>query len=182
MFWHKAATEAEMGAVLYFSALHAEKTRHEMFQKQEFPTAGSAFASRDTERQAVQVASAMPIPRSAPRLGVVCRRRLPVDSVRAHRFRANRSRPSLRDTLWAPAFVLTGPAFKGTDIGQVMIPASTLLVEIRRRVRLARPRHRMGSGRRRQRIPGGQKMFIVDGEEVPLLEIRSLEFASDATA
>ena len=30
--------------------------------------------------------------------------------------------------------------------------------------------------------PVGQKMFIVDGEEVPLLEIRSLEFASDATA
>jgi len=31
-------------------------------------------------------------------------------------------------------------------------------------------------------FPVGQKMFIVDGEEVPLLEIRSLEFASDATA
>jgi protein involved in temperature-dependent protein secretion len=28
----------------------------------------------------------------------------------------------------------------------------------------------------------GQKMFLVDDEEVPLLEIRSLEFASDASS
>src|SRR5947207_2072660 len=33
----QANKEAEMGATLYFSALHAEKTRHEMFKKQEFP-------------------------------------------------------------------------------------------------------------------------------------------------
>jgi type VI secretion system protein ImpE len=31
-------------------------------------------------------------------------------------------------------------------------------------------------------FPVGQKMFAVDGEEVPLLEIRSLEFFSDASA
>jgi type VI secretion system protein ImpE len=30
--------EAEMGAVLYYSALHAEKTRHELFRKQDFPS------------------------------------------------------------------------------------------------------------------------------------------------
>src|SRR5215831_13820745 len=34
-----ASHEAEMGAVLYYSALHAEKLRHEMFQNQKFPTA-----------------------------------------------------------------------------------------------------------------------------------------------
>jgi protein involved in temperature-dependent protein secretion len=31
-------------------------------------------------------------------------------------------------------------------------------------------------------FPVGQKTFIVDGEEVPLLEIRSLEFTSNAVA
>ena len=36
-FCRKAANEAEMGAILYYSALHAEKTRHEMFRKEEFP-------------------------------------------------------------------------------------------------------------------------------------------------
>jgi protein involved in temperature-dependent protein secretion len=30
--------------------------------------------------------------------------------------------------------------------------------------------------------PVGQKMFLVDDEEVPLLEIRSLEFFSDAAS
>src|ERR1017187_1889920 len=33
----QAGKEAEMGAVLYYSALHAEKTRHELFRKEEFP-------------------------------------------------------------------------------------------------------------------------------------------------
>src|SRR5690242_16438083 len=33
----KGNEQAEMGAVLYYSALHAEKTRHAMFQKQEYP-------------------------------------------------------------------------------------------------------------------------------------------------
>src|SRR6185369_16259013 len=35
----QASKEAEMGAVLYYSALHAEKMRHEMFLKKEFPQA-----------------------------------------------------------------------------------------------------------------------------------------------
>ena len=32
-FWRKASQEAEMGAVLYYSALHAEKARHEHLSK-----------------------------------------------------------------------------------------------------------------------------------------------------
>src|SRR5580704_4585244 len=33
----EGSKEAEMGATLYYSALHAEKSRHTMFQKEEFP-------------------------------------------------------------------------------------------------------------------------------------------------
>ncbi len=53
---------------------------------------------------------------------------------------------SLRDTLWASAFVMTGPDFKGTDIGRGD-PSRDLPVflEIRRPVALARPDHRMGT-------------------------------------
>ena len=29
----------------------------------------------------------------------------------------------LRDLLWAPALVRTGPAFKGTELGEVLMPA-----------------------------------------------------------
>jgi type VI secretion system protein ImpE len=30
-------TDAETGAIVYYAALHAEKTRHELFEKQSFP-------------------------------------------------------------------------------------------------------------------------------------------------
>src|SRR5215472_12733839 len=33
----QANAETQMGAILYYSALHAEKTRHQIFAKQEFP-------------------------------------------------------------------------------------------------------------------------------------------------
>ena len=42
----KGSPEAEMGAVLYYSALHGEKTRNSMFQKQEFPQAPGAGVPR----------------------------------------------------------------------------------------------------------------------------------------
>ena len=31
-------------------------------------------------------------------------------------------------------------------------------------------------------LPAGQKLFLVDGEEVPLLEVRTLEFNSSTSA
>src|SRR4051794_21601119 len=37
----QTSKEAELGAVLYYSALHAEKMRHEMFKKKEFPQAAA---------------------------------------------------------------------------------------------------------------------------------------------
>jgi type VI secretion system protein ImpE len=89
----------------------------------------------------------------------------------------------LRDTLWTPAYVLTGPSFQGTDIGQVIIPAIYPFS-------WKSDDHSVWLGRSTEWVaddeghdfPIGQKTFIVDGEEVPLLEIRSLEFASDAAA
>ena len=37
------SVESETGAIVYYAALHAEKTRHELFEKQAFPT-GSALS------------------------------------------------------------------------------------------------------------------------------------------
>ena len=89
----------------------------------------------------------------------------------------------LRDTLWTPAFVLTGPSFKGTDIGQVLIPAIYPFSwkSDDESVWLGRATEWVADDEGHE-FPVGQKMFIVDGEEVPLLEVRSLEFTSDATA
>src|SRR5260370_9072265 len=38
----KGTDQTELAAVLYFSALHAEKTRHELFQKPQFPKTPAA--------------------------------------------------------------------------------------------------------------------------------------------
>jgi type VI secretion system protein ImpE len=89
----------------------------------------------------------------------------------------------LRDTLWSPAFVLTGPAFKGTDIGEVLIPAVYPFSwkSSDEPVWLGRTTEWVADDEGHE-YPVGQKMFLVDDEEVPLLEMRSLEFASDASS
>ncbi len=174
---------AEMGAVLYYSALHAEKLRHDMFQKQEFPSS-PATKSPGGKLNGKPFES---IEDADPEIGA----RLEVYAAGAylwipfeHIASINIDPPRmLRDTLWTPAYVLTGPSFKGTDIGQVIIPAvypfswksdDTSLW-------LGRGTEFVADDQG-NKFPVGQKMFIVDGEEVPLLEIRSLEFASYATA
>ncbi len=175
--------EAEMGAVLYFSALHAEKLRHEMFQKQEFPES-PALQSPPGKLNGKPFES---IADADPEIGA----RLEVYAAGAylwipfeHIGSVNIDPPRmLRDTLWTPAFVLTGPSFKGTDIGQVMIPAIYPFSW-----KSDDPTLWLGRGTEwvaddeGNRFPVGQKTFIVDGEEVPLLEIRSLEFASHAAS
>jgi type VI secretion system protein ImpE len=179
----QGSKEAETGAVLLFSALHAEKLRHEMFRKQEFPQEQPAKSPRGT----LNGKPFESISDADPEIGA----RLELYAAGAylwlpfqHLASVNIDPPrTLRDTLWTPAFALTGPSFNGTDIGQVIIPAiypfswksddETLW--------LGRGTEWVGDDAGNT-YPVGQKMFIVDGEEVPLLEIRSLEFASDATS
>ena len=179
----KASHEAEMGAVLYYSALHGEKIRNTMFQKQEFPQApahesppgmlnGKPFQSiRDAD------------PAVGPRLEMYAAGAylwIPFEHIASVQIEPPRV---LRDTLWTPAFVLTGPSFKGTDIGQVMIPAIYPFSwkSDDESVWLGRATEWVADDEGHE-FPVGQKTFIVDGEEVPLLEVRSLEFTSDATA
>src|SRR6266850_2601266 len=40
--------QTELGAVLYYSALHAEKIRHELFRKEEYPTSAAADSAPGT--------------------------------------------------------------------------------------------------------------------------------------
>src|SRR5262249_3562669 len=82
----------------------------------------------------------------------------------------------LRDLLWTPARLRVGPALKDTELGEVMFPALTPFAwqDTDDAVRLGRMTAWVedDSG---QAVPVGQKMLMVDGEEFPLLEIRTLE-------
>ena len=44
----EGSKENEMGAVLYYSALHAERSRHDLFRKQEFPKVAAAPSPKGT--------------------------------------------------------------------------------------------------------------------------------------
>jgi type VI secretion system protein ImpE len=174
---------AEMGAVLYYSALHAEKTRHELFRKEEFPSAAPAQAPpgklNGKPFQSIRDAD----PTIGERLEVFAAGAylwIPFQHIASIQMEAPRH---LRDTLWAPALVLTGPSFQGTDIGEVLIPAIYPFSwkSDDESVWLGRSTEWVADDQGRE-FPVGQKIFVVDGEEVPLLEIRSLEFAADASA
>jgi type VI secretion system protein ImpE len=87
----------------------------------------------------------------------------------------------LRDTLWAPATIRTGPEFKSTELGEVLVPviypfswkSDNEAVWLGRMTEWNADEH--GT-----EYPSGQKMLLMDGEEVPFLEIRSIEFDKQA--
>ena len=83
----------------------------------------------------------------------------------------------LRDMLWADATVMTGPSFKGADLGQVIIPAVYPFSwkDPDESVWLGRTTVWNADDHGKE-YPSGQKVFLVDGEEFPLLEVRELEF------
>ena len=89
----------------------------------------------------------------------------------------------LRDLLWIPALVRTGPSFKDTELGEVLIPVQypKSFAHENDNVRLGRETHwqEVEGG---EPIPVGQKLFLVDGEEFPLLEVRKIEFTAQESA
>jgi type VI secretion system protein ImpE len=175
--------EAELGAVLYFSALHAEKSRHELFQKEAYPKTAAADSAAGTFNgkpfEAVRDAD----PEIGPRLEVFAAGAylwIPFEHITAIEMEPPRR---LRDTLWAPALVRTGPAFKGTELGEVLIPVVYPFSwkNADENVWLGRATEWVADDKG-QEFPAGQKLFLVDGEEIPLLELRSLEFNSTQAA
>ncbi len=179
----QGSQENEMGAVLYYSALHAEKSRHDLFRKEEFPKEPALPSPRGTLNGKPFESIRDVDPQIGARLELYAAGAylwIPFHHIASIEVQLPRR---LRDTLWTPAFVVTGPGFQGTDIGEVIIPAVYPFS-------WNSPDESVWLGRKTEWVaddkgtefPVGQKMFVVDGEEIPLLDIRSIEFASDAAA
>jgi type VI secretion system protein ImpE len=173
--------DRELGGVLYYAALHAEKTRHGVFEKQEFSkdpvNASSSGTLNGKPFQSLRDAD----PDIGSRLEVFAAGAylwIPFEHIASLEMEPPRR---LRDTLWSPAIVRTGPSFKGTDIGEVLIPAIYPFS-------WKHPNEAVWLGRltdwaaddEGNEYPSGQKMLLLDGEEIPFLEVRSLEFAQSA--
>lgn len=182
--------QAELGAVLYHSALHAERLRQRMFRDKDYP---GLVENPDAESRAGMLNGQAfdELEDADPRIGA----RLELFAAGAylwipfeHIVSIEMEAPKrLRDTLWIPALVRTGPAFRGKELGEVLVPAISPLSwqHADNAVKLGRSTEWQDSDTGVP-VPVGQKLLMVDGEDLPFLEIRKLEFTQstepDATA
>jgi type VI secretion system protein ImpE len=174
------SSDKETGAIVYYAALHAEKMRHELFEKQSFPSDspscppgelnGTPFTElRDADSD---IGARLEVFAAGAYVW------LPFE----HLASLEMGPPQrLRDMLWAPALVQAAPSFKGMDLGEVLIPAIYPFS-------WKQPDGQVWLGRVTEWLeneeggesPVGQKMLLVDGEEFPFLEVRSLKFSHPA--
>jgi len=169
--------EAQLGATMYYAALHAEKDRNDLFRNQAFPKTeasdelsgtlnGKPFTSfRDADPD---IGARLEVYAAGAYLWIPFRHIASIALLPPKHF---------RDLMWPSAMVMTGPSFKGTELGQVIIPAIYPFSwkDTDENVWLGRSTV-WGADEEGREYPSGQKIFLVDGEEFPLLELRTLEF------
>ena len=169
--------DKETGAIVYYAALHAEKTRHDLFEKQVFPSDspssppgelnGNPFTEiRDADSD---IGARLEVFAAGAYVWLPFEHLASLEMAPPQR---------LRDTLWAPALVQTAPSFKGMDLGEVLIPAIYPFSwkQADQQVWLGRVSEWLENVEGGE-SPVGQKMYLVDGEEFPFLEVRSLKFS-----
>jgi len=171
--------EAATGAIMYRAALAGERTRNELFGKKNYPVT-DAEAVRGTLNGKPFEALEDADPRIGPRLEVYAAGQymwLPLAHIASLEMQAPKR---LRDLIWAPTLVHTGPKFRAMELGEVLVPALSPF-SFRHSddaVRLGRATvwEEQEGG---EVVPLGQKMLLVDGEDFPLLELRHLEIAGE---
>lgn len=175
----QAGQQAAMGSLLYRSALHAERTRQAMFEADQLPLSSepsTAIAGTLNGRPFASLEDGDP--RVGPRLEIFAAGQytlLPLAHIESVRMEAPKR---LRDLLWAPALVRTAPSFKGLELGEVLVPvmAPGSAQDEDDAIRLGRATAWIALEDGRE-APIGQRVLRVDGEEVPLLEVRELVIA-----
>jgi type VI secretion system protein ImpE len=90
--------------------------------------------------------------------------------------------PRLRDLLWSPAVVRTGPRFEGLELGEVLLPVLSpeSADDSDDAVRLGRVTEWVALDG--VEVPIGQRLLLVDGEEFPILELRELRIDQPSEA
>ncbi len=178
-FLADASKEATLGAWLYRSALHAERLRQGMFREGTVPAPGGPpVAARVNGRPFAAVSDADP--RVGARLEVFAAGQytlIPFEHLASVVLEAPRR---LRDTLWAPARVQPSPTFTGGELGEVLIPALAPLSwqHPDDAVRLGRATD-WEEGDGGEPHPVGQKLLLAGAEEeIPFLELRTIEFGA----
>jgi type VI secretion system protein ImpE len=170
-----ANAEAAAGTLLYRSALHAERIRQGIFANRETPPVRQEAVHTGSwnGRPFREIADADP--RIGPNLEVFLAGSytwIPI-----HYLRRLEIEPpaNLRDLMWARGRLETSSDFRLQELGEVLLPVLCPLSfrHTEEIVQLGResawePDKNYGE------IPCGAKMMLIDGVEVPLLEIRSV--------
>jgi type VI secretion system protein ImpE len=182
----EAGPESEMGVMLYRSAIYAERQRQDLFERGELPPEQE---SANADRSGVVNDKTFSYfadtdPRIGARLELFAAGNyllLPIEHIASIQIPPPKR---LRDLIWTPAAVRTTAAFKGTELGEVLLPVLAPfswrhpdeMVRLGRMTVWEKPE---GS---EYQIPFGQKMWLVDDEEIPFLELRELEFKPASVA
>jgi type VI secretion system protein ImpE len=177
-----AGKEAAMGTLLYRSALQAARTRRDMFEKKTFPLGGEGTPVGGTLNGQAFESIEDADPRIGAHLEVFAAGAylwLPFEHIASVRMEPPKR---LRDTIWIPAILQTGPKCKGLDLGEVLLPALTPLVSKHPRNSVRLGRETVWEESDGETVPAGQKLLLVDGEEIPILEVRNLLFAASSAA
>jgi type VI secretion system protein ImpE len=170
--------QSAAGALVYRSAIHAELTREEMFRDGHLPSHPEESSAMPGIANSVAFAD---LRDSDPRIGANLEvfiagsyTWIPMTYIRRLKIEPPKL---LRDLMWARAQIETSAAFRLQDLGEVLIPAICPLSSSHSNelVRLGResvwePNEVYGE------IPFGPKLMLVDDEEIPLLELRSIEW------
>ena len=167
---------AELGTLLYRGALAAEKTRQAMFENKTFPESSEAETVSGTldDRKFEWISDADA--RIGPKLEVFAAGAymwIPFGRIESIEIPQPKR---LRDLLWTPAVVRTGPEFEDKDLGEVLLPAMCPLSMKSADDAVRLGRSTIWEESAEGAIPLGQKVLIIDDEEIPLLQIRHLTF------
>jgi type VI secretion system protein ImpE len=172
-----AGADAAAGTLLYRSALYAERTRQDMFSRKQTP----ALELRD---QPAGICDGQPFrdfedsdPRIGPNLEVYIAGTytwIPFAYLRKVEIEPP---VDLRDLMWARARVETTPEFRLQDLGEVLIPAICPLSSHHAEESVQLGRESVWEeDATYEAVPFGPKIMLVDGADVPLLRIRSVEW------
>jgi type VI secretion system protein ImpE len=181
----EAGPQAELGVLLYRGVLAGEQARQDTFANRDYAQMGAApamaFHGTLNGRPFESLADADP--RIGPRLETFSAGSylwLPFAHIASIEIEPPRR---LRDLLWLPAKVRTGPAFQARELGEVLIPVLSPLSWKHGddEVRLGRATV-WEEDENGEEVPYGQKMLAVDGEEIPLLEVRKIEIVAQPAA
>jgi type VI secretion system protein ImpE len=171
------SAEAAAGAMLYRSALHAERERQEMFARDLLPMS-SAHPSPAGQLNGTDFAE---LADADPRIGSNLETFIAgsytwvpfayIESIETE------PPKRLRDLLWLPAVLRTTSDFRLQDIGEILLPAIAPLSwkNSDDLVRLGRVTVWEDDPKYGQ-VPSGQKLLECGEEEEPILQLRKLAF------